>query len=135
MDILKILQSVPIFAGLDESMIHRIKPLLRKEEYEKDAKIIEEGNIGNSMFIILGGSVRVTKYGHKKEEVLITNMHAGTYFGELSLVDNLPRSANVVANEKSVLLSLGKNIFEKLLNENTAFAAVFYKNCMMETMS
>jgi len=135
MDILKILKSVPIFNGLDASLIKRIMPLLHREEYKKDAKIIEEGNIGNSMFIILQGSVRVTKYGQNKQEVLITNMGAGSYFGELSLVDNLPRSANVTANEDSVLLSLGKYAFEKLLNENKDFAVTFYRNCMMETMS
>jgi len=135
MDVLKILQSVPIFHGLDISLIRRIMPLLHREEYKKDSKIIEEGNIGNSMFIILSGSVRVTKYGQDKQEILISNMHEGSYFGELSLVDNLPRSANVLANQDSMLLSLGKYAFEKLLNENKDFAVTFYKNCMMETMS
>ncbi len=135
MDIVKILHSVPIFTGLDTHMIQRIHRVMLREEYGKDTKIIEEGNVGNSMFIILSGSVRVTKYGANGQEVLITNMQSGSYFGELSLIDNLPRSANVVANEKSVLLSLGKHVFEKLLNENKEFAVTFYKNCMMETMS
>ncbi len=135
MDVLKILQSVPIFVGLNPSLIERIMPLLHREEYRKDDKIIEEGNVGNSMFILLKGSVRVTKYGQDHKEILISNMETGSYFGELSLVDNLPRSANVLANEDSVLLSLGKNAFEKLLSENKDFAITFYKNCMKETMS
>ncbi len=135
MDIVKILHSVPIFNGLGTTMIQRMHRMMLREEYNENAKIIEEGNVGNSMFVILSGSVRVTKYGPNGEEVLITNMKSGSYFGELSLIDNLPRSANVVANEKSVLLSLGKHVFEKMLNENKEFAVIFYKNCMMETMS
>lgn len=135
MDVLKILHAVPIFSGLNTSLIQKILPLLKNEAFPKDAKIIEEGSIGDSMYIILQGSVRVTKYGHSRQEVLISSMGSGSYFGELSLVDRLPRSANVTTNEPSVLLILRRGAFEKLLEENKDFAINFYRNCMMETMS
>ncbi len=110
-------------------------PLLKNEEFAKDARIIEEGSIGDSMYIILKGSVRVTKYGQNEQEILISSMGTGSYFGELSLVDKLPRSANVTTNEDSILLVLKRDSFESLLEENKDFAINFYKNCMMETMS
>lgn len=135
MDILKILQAVPIFSGLNSSLIRKILPLLKSEEFPKNFKIIEEGSIGDSMYIILQGSVRVTKYGHNQQEIPISSMGSGSYFGELSLVDRLPRSANVTTNEDSNLLILKREAFEKLLEENKDFAINFYRNCMKETMA
>lgn len=135
MDISKILQKVPIFSGLDQEAIKKIVPLLEKKAYAANKKIIEEGTVGDSMYIILEGSVRVTKFGYNNQEVLISTMDTGSYFGELSLLDNLPRSANVTTNDDSVLLRLRKNNFEVLLDKNKDFAVNFYKNCMMETMS
>src|SRR5690606_34485508 len=135
MDILKILQAVPIFSGLNSSLIRKILPLLKSEEFRKNFKIIEEGSIGDSMYIILEGSVRVTKYGHNQQEIPISSMGSGSYFGELSLVDRLPRSANVTTNEDSNLLILKREAFEKLLEENKDFAINFYRNCMKETMA
>lgn len=135
MDILKILQAVPIFSGLNSSLIRKILPLLKSEEFRKNFKIIEEGSIGDSMYIILQGSVRVTKYGHNQQEIPISSMGSGSYFGELSLVDRLPRSANVTTNEDSNLLILKREAFEKLLEENKDFAINFYRNCMKETMA
>jgi len=135
MDVAKILHTIPIFSGLNTGRLDKIMPLLERQQVDADQKIIKEGSLGDAMYIILKGSVRVTKTGYDHREVMISSMDAGSYFGELSLLDNLPRSANVTTNEQSELLRLGKENFEQLLEKNKDFAVHFYKNCMMETMA
>ena len=135
MNITKILHQVPIFSGLESSSIDKIAILLERENHEVDATIIEEGAMGDSLYIILNGSVRVTKFGQNHKEVLISNMESGSYFGELALLDNLPRSANVKTNKPTEVLRLRRESFDELLERNKEFAVLFYKNCLTETMA
>ncbi len=130
-----ILRKIPIFKGLNEESLQSLQVLLEKEVVPANIRIIEEGAPGNSMFILLMGNVRITKNAGGGKQVLITIFEGGTYFGELALIDNRPRSANVTTDTESVVLRLRKNIFDKMLNENNEFAALFYKNCLQETIA
>jgi len=134
-DIINILGNIPIFQGLDAADYAEILPLLRHETCPPGAFIIREGTHGDSMCVIIRGSVKVTKTGEDGEEILLEPLYAGSFFGEFSLVDNMPRSANVITMEETELFRLAKKDFDPLLAKNSAISGAFYKNCLEETFS
>ncbi len=135
MDIVKILQRVPLFGGLDKEQLEALQSLFEEESCAENEKILREGEFGDSMFIIVNGIVDVTKFNEEGEEIPITQLKSGSYFGEVALIDNQPRSANVNAAEPTDLLRLKKSMFEKLLVDNKTFAINFYRNCLNETLT
>ncbi len=135
MDIAHILHKVPLFSGLDIHSLSALTPLFEEESYPAYSRILREGEFGDSMYIIVNGQVSVTKYSEGiNKEVHITNLYSGSYFGEVALIDNQPRSASINADEDTTLLRLKKSVFEKRLLEDKTFAINFYRNCLSETI-
>lgn len=135
MDIVKILHKVPLFSGLDLQLLEALASLFEEKSYNANEKILREGEFGDSMFIIANGIVNVTKFNEEGEEIPITQLKSGSYFGEVALIDNQPRSANVNTAEPTDVLRLKKSVFEKLLVDNKTFAINFYRNCLNETLT
>ncbi len=131
----KVLGKVPVFKGLSKSLLDQVLPLLEEEMYPSDTYVIREGTVGDSLYIISNGSVRVLKSVYNNQEMIINHLYGDTYFGELALIDNLPRSASVITNEKTTILRLRKKVLDHLLKNNPEIARVFYKNCLMDTFS
>ena len=123
-----------MFSGLDVKLLSSMMPLFQEETFPKNSKILREGEFGDSMFIIVDGQVSVTKFNHEGKEIFITNLNSGSYFGEVALIDNQPRSANINADDEISVLRLKKSSFEKLLLEDKTFAINFYRNCLNETL-
>lgn len=134
MDIVQILQKVPLFSGLDIQSLNAITPLFEKETFPANSKILREGEFGDSMYIIAEGEVNVTKFSDEGAEIFITKLKGGSYFGEVALIDNRPRSANINTEKEINVLRLRKSAFEKLLNEEKTFAINFFRNCLNETL-
>ena len=134
MDLVKILHTVPLFSGLDSQSLKSITPLLEEEKFKPDAKVLREGELGDSMYIIVDGLVNVTKFNNEGNEIHIAEHGSGSYFGEVALIDNQPRSANINTAKETTVLRLKKSNFEKLLVEDKTFAINFYRNCLNETM-
>ncbi len=135
MDNRDLLKSVPVFYGINDEDADLILPLTRQLQFKKGSIIINEGSEGSSMYILIEGTVKVTKAENKDSEILIATLEAGSYFGELSLVDDMPRSANVIADDDCSLLHLKKRDLDSLLENNLKIANIFYKNCLTETFS
>lgn len=135
MDIVRILHQVPLFGNLDTQLLSTLTPLFEEESFPPGAKILREGEFGDSMYIIAQGLVNITKFNEEGSEIPITQLLTGSYFGEVALIDNQPRSANVNSEEETRVLRLRKSVFEKLLLENKTFAINFYRNCLNETLT
>lgn len=135
MDLARILHTVPLFSGLEIQSLRSLTPLFEEENYPANSKILREGEFGDSMYIIVNGQVSVTKYSDGiNKEVFITKLDSGSYFGEVALIDNQPRSANVNTLEDTTVLRLRKSAFEKVLLADKTFAINFYRNCLNETI-
>ena len=134
MDIARILHKAPLFSGLDIQSLSSLIPLFEEESFSANEKILREGEFGDSMYVIINGQVAVTKSSDGGKEILITKLGEASYFGEVALIDNQPRSANVNAEKDTTVLRLRKSAFEKLLLENKTFAINFYRNCLNETI-
>lgn len=130
-----ILRNIPIFQGLEKADYGEIIPLLRLEKYPPGARIIREGARGDSMCIIIRGTVKVTKADEAGGEAHIETLYPGSYFGEFALVDNMPRSASIIGVEDTEVFRLEKKDFDSLLARNPAISNTFYKNCLEVTFS
>ena len=103
---LKFLQSVSIFKNLSTEQIAYLYKLLDQKEYKKGDMIIEEGTVDKNLYLIYEGSVEVLKKGDTGDLVPLAYLAPGEYFGEFSLIDSKPRSANVKAFDDTTLILL-----------------------------
>lgn len=87
------------------------------KKYPAGHTVFSEGTIGSDMYIILKGSVDVTSGG-----LLLTNLKAGSFFGEMSLLNDMPRSATIKTSQESYLLTLNKDNFGKIVKEEPYLA-------------
>ena len=113
----KLLLNVPIFSNLDEKQISFIATKMRNKKYSKSDIILMEDEVGDTFFIILEGSVKVTRDSEVGREVILAVLSSGNFFGEISLLDGKTRSANAIALEKTSLMILKRNDFLQLLKE------------------
>ena len=113
----KLLLNVPIFSNLDEKQISFIATKMRNKKYSKSDIILMEDEVGDTFFIILEGSVKVTRDSEDGMEVILAVLSSGNFFGEISLLDGKTRSANAIALEKTSLMILKRNDFLQLLKE------------------
>ena len=118
---LQLLKAVPLFTGLTRRQLGKLLVKLFEKEYRTGEAIFREGDPGNALFIVLDGKVAITHAADGVEKSLAT-LSAGTYFGELALIDDQPRFASARADEDSVLLILYKSHFDQLIEGNKALA-------------
>src|SRR5512145_2480173 len=95
----RLLAGVPFFAGLDPADLALIAAAAREESFAPGATIFREGDPADRLYIILAGTVEIWKdYGDEQRDLLASHA-VGHLFGEMAVVDDLPRSATVVARD------------------------------------
>jgi len=119
---IEILQKVHLFRGLRRNLLMKLLVDLVEKEYEPGELIFSEGEIGKALYIILEGSVTLTKKSNKDLAVL-AELPAGSYFGELALIDQMPRFASAAARERTTLLIMYKSYFDDLIKGNTTISS------------
>ncbi len=98
--------------------------MLEKVRVRAFAPIVKQGEHGDAMFLILEGEARVSLRNQGKEDAVAV-LGVGDFFGEVALLDEGPRSADVVANKDCILLKLTKSDFEKMLAGHSELASRF----------
>src|SRR5512137_492181 len=118
----RLLASVPFFNGLAPADLALIAAAAREESFAPGATIFREGEPADRFYIILEGTVEVWKdYGEEQRD-LIAEHGVGHLFGEMAVVDDLPRSATVVARDAVRLLSVVRDEFRSIVAANGAIA-------------
>jgi CRP-like cAMP-binding protein len=130
-----VLKNLSIFSGLSDNELCLIAPIMKLVSYKKRDVVITEGDRGDSLFIIKCGAVEVFKTEGWGEEVSLGILPEGSYFGELSLFDDHPRSATVRAVEDTEFFYISRGDFLGILNKYNGIANVLYRNTIMETFS
>ncbi|MCG2722780.1 MAG: cyclic nucleotide-binding domain-containing protein [Thermodesulfovibrionales bacterium] len=100
-----ILLKIPVFQDLNNRELKKIKRILHQREYRSNEIIFKEGDIGLGMYIILGGEVQIVC---GPDNHVLTELCGGDFFGELSLLDDAPRSAAAIAKSPCVMLCFFK---------------------------
>lgn len=122
MDNAAFLRSIPLFSRLDDAELQRFGEVTREKNYPKGSVIVFEDDPGDSLFIVRDGRVKVVLIGEDGREVILGVMGVGEHFGELSLIDDQPRSAHVIAMEETNLLVLRRDDFRRRVESNPAVA-------------
>jgi CRP/FNR family cyclic AMP-dependent transcriptional regulator len=112
---LSVLQKVPLFHSLPEAEIAPFGDLMRERSYPKGSVILFEDDPGDALYVVASGQVKVVLIGEDGREVILSVLGEGTFFGEMALLDDEPRSAHVIAMEDSVVLALRREDFRARL--------------------
>ena len=121
------LQAMPVFAPLPEVTLEKIIPLLQLRQVNTGTDIIQQGDVGEFLYVITKGEVSVLREGgHIREEVLAT-LTEGECFGEMSLISGEPISATIRAKTPVTLLQMSKDDFDHLLLESPSLSVYFTK--------
>jgi CRP/FNR family cyclic AMP-dependent transcriptional regulator len=124
MDLEQALTNAPLFLGLDPKHIRKIANAAKVVRYDTGHVIIEEGSGGyGGMGVVLSGSCKVTKQGKPVAEV-----KSGQVFGEMSLIDDRPRSATVTASEPTEAAEISAWEFRAQIKENPDLALNLLKS-------
>lgn len=118
----ELLRQVSIFKELDEQTLQSLGQCLKAHRYPKDSLIVGQNDQGDALFIIESGRVKVVLYGESGREMILSIFRPGDFFGEMSLLDDQPRSANVLALEDANVLVLSRRDFVRHLEGNPSVA-------------
>jgi CRP/FNR family cyclic AMP-dependent transcriptional regulator len=105
------LKKIPFLSNLADDVLITLADKAKPIKFPKNATIIMEGDETNSLYIILSGKVRVFGSDDRSRELTLLIQEAGSYFGEIALLTDEPRSASVVTQELTTCAVISKSDF------------------------
>jgi CRP-like cAMP-binding protein len=119
------LQTIPIFAGINEAALSALANEVEDVAIPKDEVIVREGEAGNKMFIIHSGRVEVLKNLGQPRETVLAVFGPRDFLGEMSMIECVTRSASLRAVEESVLFALkGSGLYRLYRHQPDQYAIV-----------
>ena len=112
------LTEVPLFSGLDAVVCREIVSQGRLQSVSRGAVVVTEGDVPRGLYLVLSGRLKVFLNDDEGREVVLAIEESGSTFGEISLLDEEPRSASVAAIEPCELVIIGKEALLDLLRRN-----------------
>ena len=109
------LKRVPLFSGLTDSQIERLAAGSVRRNFPRGRTIVAEGEPSQSLYVLLSGRAKVQRSDTEGKEVILSVLGSGECFGEMSLIDDAPRSASVITLESSDFISIAKDSFKSVL--------------------
>lgn len=112
---LKLLRRIPFFSQLSERDLRRVYKIAREAKLEAGQSIFTKAEAADQMFIVVSGRIKIFTRSASKKRKTFAYLKKGDFFGEMGLIEGLPRSASAEAVEPSSLLILRKADFRRLL--------------------
>jgi len=122
MDIAKLFRSIYLFKDLSDEELALISDITAERDFFVGEVIFKEGDVGDAFYAVLEGKVRISKEINGAGEEALTILDKGSYFGEMALIDEFPRSASAVAHTDCRVLMMDKADFSQLLSRNKELA-------------
>lgn len=116
--ILDLISEMAFFNAFESHELDIVSKHLSYREVEKGEAVFNEGDKGNYMCFVAEGSLNVIKDVDGKKDAVLSVISRGKSFGEMAMVDLSPRSATVVGAKKTVLIVLGREAFDQLLEHH-----------------
>lgn len=116
------LSNVSIFSDLNDSELLVMEKLFMTRKYPKGSMIILEEEFGDTVFLVVKGTIKITRVNDEGKEVILALMGKYEIFGEMSVIDGEARSANALAQEECELLTIKSNDFLNILKNNFKIA-------------
>ena len=117
----KILATVPLFSSLTEDQLGAVAGRLKRQRYDERDTIIKQDDLGDAMFVLVSGRVKVVVQEGEGETILAV-LGAGDCFGEMAVIDGERRSADVVALEPTEVLIPSTTDFQDSIHESPGIA-------------
>ena len=111
------LKAVPFFTQLSDRELDVVRAVASEKTYPKNAVVLTEGEMGDSLFMIQSGKVKVFIGDEDGREIILKILGPGDFFGEMSMIDKQPRSASVTTTEPSTFLVLTHAGFERCVEQ------------------
>ena len=111
----ELLAGCPLFKGIGADGLAKLAELATAVDFPAGHVIARQGEIGTGFFVIIAGEVRVVRDGN-----VVARLGPGEFFGELSVLDRMPRNATVAAEVQTSCLALASWDFERVLLEEPA---------------
>ena len=110
------LKSIKLFEGIKKRQLIHVLESLQERTYLKGETIFAQGDIGRALFIVFSGKIALTRLdaAAQKSDV-IAEVHPGEFFGEMALLEEMPRTAGAHATEDTKVFMLFKIKLESLL--------------------
>jgi len=111
------LKAVPFFQQLSEKELDVVRSVAVEKSYPKNAVVLTEGEMGDSLYMVESGKVKVFIGDEEGREITLKMLGPGAFFGELSMIDKQARSASVTTTEASTFLVLSHAAFERCIEK------------------
>jgi CRP-like cAMP-binding protein len=112
------LRHCALFRGASDGALAQLAGRLRQRRFRRNEVIFHQGDPGDSLHIVDEGAVKITLPSPDGEEAIIATLREGDFFGELALLDGAPRSATAVALDSTTTLTLPRDAFMELLDQD-----------------
>lgn len=113
-----LLRNVPLFSLLSEDELVLLARVVSRKSYARNSQILGAGDPTDSLYVLISGRIKVFMGDLDGKEVILSILGPNEFFGEMGLIDNSPRSANVVALEPCELICISKSDFKRCLADN-----------------
>ena len=126
---IELLKSVPLFAGCSKAELRRLASIADEIDLRKGTVLTREGRIAHEFFVLIEGTVRVTKENRK-----VADLGSGDWLGEIALLTRAPRTATVTATSPLRTLVITDREFRQLVSEVPSIAMKVL-TCVAERLS
>lgn len=109
------LKQVPLFSSFSDEQIDILSKVGIVKKFTKGYLIVNQDDPGDTLYIVISGHVKVSLLNEDGKEIVLSLMKEGDFFGELSLLDDEPRSASIIAIEDAVLFLVTRRQFYQLI--------------------
>lgn len=121
-DIHQALKRVYFLKGLSADELQLLAKVCAEEDFGPGDIIFEEGSTADRFYVLIDGHVEIWKDFRSESPKMLAVHGPGHFFGEIALIDELPRSATLVARDKVKVLNLARDDFRRLIAERTSIA-------------
>ena len=115
---LDLIRRVSLFSTMTPEQGEMLAAAVSKKRFKRGEIVVEQGKKTDALYIVLTGRTRVVMTDNKGREVILATLASGDYVGEMSLIDDEPHSATVVADQQVDVLVLGRDSFLRCLGES-----------------
>ena len=112
------LKKVPLFSDLDDEELHKLASIVREQNYKRRTTIVRVDDPGGALYILKSGLVKITIEDQHGDEMILRILYPTDFFGEMSLLDGMPRSATVTAQEPSEVLTISREHFLNIIEQS-----------------
>jgi CRP/FNR family cyclic AMP-dependent transcriptional regulator len=128
---LNFLRSVPLFSSLSKRELLTLNSIAHLRTYQEDEFVFRKGQPGAAMFIIKSGEINIVDHDPDSGENVIATLDENSFFGELALLDDSPRSASAKARVNSEVYAFFRTDLERLLTSSPQIGLQVYRALAM----